>query len=99
MNAIRSLLGATALVMVLPAAALAQDTARGEQLFALCAQCHGDNGGGNPETLAPAIGGLPPWFVAGQLQKVRGGGPGTPFRRISAPRVAAVSLLLPRAHD
>ncbi|TMA30791.1 MAG: cytochrome c [Deltaproteobacteria bacterium] len=99
MNAIRSLLGATALVMVLPAAALAEDTARGEQLFALCAQCHGDNGGGNPETLAPAIGGLPAWFVTGQLQKFRSGGRGTHFDDISGMRMRPMSMWLRSDED
>ena len=99
MNAIRSLLGATALVMVLPAAALAEDSARGEQLFALCAQCHGDNGGGNPETLAPAIGGLPAWFVTGQLQKFRSGGRGTHFDDISGMRMRPMSMWLRSDED
>jgi len=83
------------LAVVLPSAhALAQDAARGKQLFALCSQCHGDDGSGNPEALAPAIGGLPAWFVTGQLLKFRAGGRGTHFDDISGMRMRPMSMWL-----
>jgi cytochrome c553 len=47
--------------------------ARGEQLFALCAQCHGANGGGDSKFLAPAIAGLPSWYVDMQLKNFKAG--------------------------
>jgi cytochrome c553 len=99
MNAIRSLLGATALVMVLPAVALAQDTARGEELYQLCAQCHGANGGGNPVSLAPSIAGLPQWFVEAQIRKFQSGGRGTHFDDISGMRMRPMSLWLREPAD
>src|SRR5262245_61305104 len=75
MNAFRTLLAAIALATALPAApAIAQDAARGKELFKLCQQCHGEHGGGNPETLAPAIAGLPEWFVEAQILKFQAGG-------------------------
>ena len=40
-----------------------RDVARGEQLYELCAQCHGEDGAGSRLALAPAIAGLPEWFV------------------------------------
>ncbi len=43
--------------------------ARGEELYNLCGQCHGDAGQGNPEALAPAIAGLPDWYVESQVLK------------------------------
>ena len=49
------------------------DLARGEQLFALCTQCHATDGGGNSEALAPAIAGLPGWYVEAQLKKFKDG--------------------------
>ena len=79
--------------------ALAQDVARGQQLFKLCSQCHGDDGGGNPESLAPAIGGLPAWFVTGQLQKFRAGGRGTHFDDISGMRMRPMSMWLRNDED
>ena len=64
--------------LMLGAAGLAQaegeaDLARGEQLFQLCTQCHGANGGGIADALAPGIAGLPEWYVKGQLIKFKTG--------------------------
>jgi cytochrome c553 len=96
MNATLRLLASCALlVLALPAGqALAQDAARGEELFALCAQCHGDDGSGSAETLAPSIAGLPAWFVTGQLQKFRNGGRGMHFDDISGMRMRPMSMWL-----
>ncbi len=49
------------------------DLARGEELFTLCAQCHGAAGGGNQDALAPAIAGLPVWYIEAQLAKFKSG--------------------------
>lgn len=49
------------------------DLARGEQLFQLCTQCHGANGGGMFAALAPGIAGLPEWYLDGQLTKFKTG--------------------------
>jgi cytochrome c oxidase subunit 2 len=56
--------------------AFAEDTAvlaRGQQLFELCAQCHAGNGGGNSDFLAPAIAGMPAWYVEMQLKNFKNG--------------------------
>jgi cytochrome c553 len=99
MNATLRLLASWSFLLVLavalPAAkAPAQDLARGEQLFALCAQCHGSAAGGNQEALAPAIGGLPAWFVTGQLHKFQSGGRGTHFDDIAGMRMRPMSMWL-----
>lgn len=49
---------------------------RGKALFALCASCHGPEGQGNREVGAPAIAGLPDWYITAQLQKFIAGGRG-----------------------
>ena len=49
------------------------DLARGEQLFDLCSQCHGANGGGDSMFLAPAIAGLPAWYIDMQLKNFKSG--------------------------
>ena len=49
------------------------DLGRGETLFTLCVQCHGANGGGIAANLAPAIAGLPVWYVEAQLAKFKSG--------------------------
>jgi len=64
---------ATALPAWVGAEDAGADLARGEQLFALCTQCHASDGTGNSDALAPAIAGLPQWYVDGQLKMFRNG--------------------------
>lgn len=45
----------------------------GQVLFASCNSCHGANGEGNHQFAAPAIAGLPRWYVESQLNKFRTG--------------------------
>ncbi len=47
--------------------------ARGKDLFEGCKACHGPLAGGNPAVKAPAIAGLPAWYVEAQLIKFRTG--------------------------
>lgn len=51
----------------------AADLARGEQLYALCTKCHMADGSGNREVLAPAIAGMPSWYVEMQLKNFKNG--------------------------
>ncbi len=57
----------------------ATHTISGKELFRSCDACHGKNGDGKAELAAPAIAGLPAWYVEAQLVKfrtgVRGGHP------------------------
>lgn len=53
--------------------ALAQDVARGAQLYQLCATCHGAAGQGNQARHAPVIAGLPRWYIEAQLGKFKEG--------------------------
>jgi cytochrome c553 len=52
------------------------DLERGEELFQLCAQCHGSAGQGMRLALAPAIAGLSDWYVELQLNNFRSGARG-----------------------
>ncbi len=52
-----------------------------------CAPCHGAAGAGNPEIAAPAIAGLPAWYVTSQLHKFRDGVRGTHFDDIEGMRM------------
>lgn len=45
----------------------------GKQLFELCSSCHGKQGQGNQKLAAPAIAGLPEWYLVAQLEKFRKG--------------------------
>lgn len=45
--------------------------ARGQQLFDTCFPCHGHDGRGNASLGAPAIAGLPRWYIERQLSNFR----------------------------
>jgi cytochrome c553 len=46
--------------------------ARGRDLFKTCSPCHGVNGGGDMTLRAPAIAGLPAWYLKNELTKFQG---------------------------
>ena len=54
----------------------AVDDKRASQLFQLCGVCHGSEGDGKRDILAPSIAGLPEWYLVNQLKKFRNGGRG-----------------------
>ncbi|MGI9592453.1 MAG: c-type cytochrome [Myxococcota bacterium] len=57
--------------------ALAQGAApSGEQIFALCSQCHGSQGEGSAAYAAPPIAGMEQWYLAKQLRKYKSGARG-----------------------
>jgi cytochrome c oxidase subunit 2 len=89
-----SFLLAALCLAALAAPASAQDLERGERLYALCTQCHGAAGAGSPAALAPAIAGLPQWYVEGQLLKFRAGQRGGHFDDIAGMRMRPMSLSL-----
>ena len=99
-RASRCVYALAALALALPAGiASAQDTERGEELFELCAQCHGDDGAGDPVALAPSIGGMPEWFVKAQLLKFQAGGRGKHFDDVGGMRMRPMSLWLREEAD
>ncbi len=71
--------------------------ARGKQFFALCATCHGDAAEGNQALGAPAIAGLPAWYVQGQLVKFSTGLRGKHFDDHEGMRMRPMSLWLTAA--
>ncbi len=66
----------------------------GIQLFQLCSACHGPEGHGNRELLAPAIAGLPEWYVVNQLRKFKNGGRGAHPADISGLRMRPMARTL-----
>ncbi len=67
---------AAALIVALSGSACSEPTpgvARGEALFDTCVPCHGGEGEGNQALGAPAIAGLPQWYVQAQLEKFEAG--------------------------
>lgn len=68
--------GAAVLVAASAAAcgrAPAPGVARGKDVYKTCVPCHGAGGGGNQALAAPAIAGLPSWYVQAQLENFRAG--------------------------
>ncbi|HEY8123740.1 MAG TPA: c-type cytochrome [Myxococcota bacterium] len=105
MKSIRLLVArlAAAALLYAPTLAAAQDAPaeanlpRGQELFALCAQCHGDAGEGKQLIGAPAIAGLPAWYVQNQLLKFSNGFRGKHFDDIEGMRMRPMSLWLTAA--
>ena len=73
--------------------------ARATARFANCTPCHGDAGGGKPELGAPAIAGLPAWYVEAQLGKFRGGLRGAHPDDTAGMRMRPMSLTIPTDAD
>lgn len=88
-----------ALVGLAPAAAAEGDLARGAELYELCAQCHGPAGDGQQLALAPAIAGLPEWYVVAQLQDFRSGARGMHPDDVGGLRMHPMSLTLKKDAD
>jgi cytochrome c553 len=76
------------------AAAQEANLTHGEKLFSLCAQCHGDAAQGNQAIGAPAIAGMPAWYVQGQLVKFSRGLRGKHFDDLEGMRMRPMSLWL-----
>jgi cytochrome c553 len=91
--------GALALGALWASSAGAQDVARGEELFALCSQCHGANGEGSAPALAPAIAGLEAWYVEAQLGKFRDGVRATHFDDLAGMRMRPMAKWLKSDQD
>ena len=67
---------------------------RGEAVFGTCVPCHGSDGAGNEVLGAPAIAGLPQWYVAAQLENYQSGMRGAnPFDTVGL-RMKSMSLAL-----
>jgi cytochrome c553 len=78
-----------------PFAASAEgDGAMGAQLYQLCAQCHGPDGGGDVAALAPAIAGLDEWYLRAQLRKFHNGARGTHPDDVAGMRMRPMALSL-----
>lgn len=51
----------------------AQDAAKGKELYAVCIQCHGEKGEGNPAQKAPKLSGQHDWYVIKQVTEIKSG--------------------------
>jgi len=75
------------------------DSKLANQLFQLCSACHGPDGHGNRELMAPAIAGLPEWYIVNQLRKFKNGGRGAHPADIAGLRMRPMARTLDMGRD
>ena len=95
----RTLLAFVFLAALLASAPRAQDLARGQELFSLCAHCHGVQGQGSPLALAPSIAGLEQWYVVKQLQNFKDGVRAMHFDDLAGHRMRPMARWLKTPED
>jgi len=79
--------------------AAAGDHARGEALYALCAQCHGADGTGSKLAEAPSLVGLPQWYIENQIKKFQNRQRGEHPGDITGLRMAPMSRTIRNDED
>lgn len=73
--------------------------ARGRALYDTCAPCHRPNGAGSRQQGAPAIAGMPRWYIEAQLRSFLAGHRGaTPFDTVGL-RMVSMARALDREGD
>lgn len=83
-----------------PVASVAlDDRARGEVVWRNCTSCHGVDGSGDQAIGAPAIGGMPAWYVEAQLLKFRTGQRGFHYDDVMGLKMRPMSLSIPTDDD
>lgn len=84
-----------AVVFLAGCQAVPQDElSRGRILYANCVSCHMADGSGDAKIGAPAISGLPQWYVEAQLLKFRSAQRGSHFDDITGMKMRPMSLAL-----
>lgn len=72
---------------------------RGAELYETCAPCHGPSAAGNVEIAAPAIAGLPQWYVEEQLRGFQAGYRGKHANDLPGLRMRPMAVSLNRPGD
>jgi cytochrome c553 len=72
---------------------------RGAELFETCQPCHGAQGAGNPAIQAPAIAGLPQWYIESQLTGFQQGWRGKHAEDLAGLRMRPMAVTLNREGD
>ena len=72
---------------------------RGAELYETCQPCHGSAGEGKPEIEAPAIAGLPQWYIESQLQSFQNGWRGRHAEDLAGLRMRPMAMTLNREGD
>jgi cytochrome c553 len=75
------------------------ELSRGEVLWANCVSCHMKDGSGHEGIGAPAISGLPQWYVEAQLWKFRSAQRGSHFEDVTGMKMRPMARALPEEQD
>jgi cytochrome c oxidase subunit 2 len=73
--------------------------ALGAELFETCTPCHGDLAAGNADIAAPAIAGLPQWYIENQLESFQAGWRGRHAEDLAGLRMRPMAVTLNREGD
>ncbi|MSQ01981.1 MAG: c-type cytochrome [Myxococcales bacterium] len=73
--------------------------ARGQVLYQNCTQCHGDDGGGSTLVHAPAIAGLPQWYIEAQVTNFQTGWRGAHADDVEGLKMRPMSRTIKSAAD
>lgn len=81
---------------ILPQTVQGGDVAKGKEIYAICAACHGDDGKGIEVLSAPRVSGIPDWYLERQIRSFESGIRGTHADDIFGRQMGAIqSLMLP----
>lgn len=95
----RTLLVFFSLTLFAACAEQPEGAALGPALFETCAACHGSDGAGIKDFQAPAIAGLPLWYLEGQLNKFQQGHRGAHAQDVNGLRMRGMARTLNHEGD
>jgi cytochrome c553 len=87
------------LALQLAASTANAEQSRAKSIYKICAPCHGNQGEGKAELAAPAIAGLPEWYINAQLKKFRDGVRGKHPKDVAGQRMRPLVRTIPREED
>ncbi len=93
------LLAAGMMLLAVACTSPSTGTHRGQALYGKCVNCHGEAGEGRKQILAPAIAGLPDWYVVEQLKKFKAGIRGSAFKDVAGHRMRPMGRMLKTEED
>jgi cytochrome c oxidase subunit 2 len=79
---------------ILPQTVQGGDTAKGKEIFAICAVCHGDDGKGIEVLSAPRVAGIPDWYLERQIRNFDAGIRGTHSDDIFGRQMGVIQKLM-----
>jgi cytochrome c oxidase subunit 2 len=79
---------------ILPETIQGGDLAKGKEIYAICAVCHGDDGKGIEVLSAPRVAGIPDWYLERQIRNFDGGIRGTHSEDIFGRQMGVIQKLM-----